>query len=631
MIVRPRNQIARLADCARLVTRHQAADDDNRGSRETARHALDRTLDRAIDISAYDRDVLVVEHTQGQRGGAVEGARHPLRTVRNLALDAFRMAQPGFPISMHFSPGRPTETSNEHGSLTATARNCMQIRRWQGRCASRPPKRSRSRAAMITASDEIAELLATYATEADDTLDSAATDAAKAVLFDALAVAAGALRHRAAQAARRYAYRFPAGEKGCTIWGTARRTSAEAATLANGVLLRCYDYNDLYVGKRSAAHPSDIVAGLIAMAEWTGASGRQLLSSLALGYEITLDLLDTLATGPAGWDYANLTAIGAACAVARLIGLNRAQTREALAITVVPHLASDEIESGDLNARGDLTMWKRFNGADAIRQAVYACLLAEAGAEGVVRPFTGKLGLLNKLRADDDPLPYLRARVAERRRLSRIGQVTMKRWPVGSRAQSAIQAALAARAKLADPAQIESIRVAADPSAYEHLVRSRQDAWHPMSRETADHSLPYIVAAAVLDGMVGTDSFAPRLVLDPARQRFVEKVQVSPRTAKAGPGDVAVGYASLYRTQVEIALQDGTILTGDAAVPPGHPDHRFTAADLETKLREAAAADIDVDALAKALWAADRLASVGELTALIAARPGQDLDGESAQ
>ena len=488
-------------------------------------------------------------------------------------------------------------------------------------------------AALSAPQDEIASLLAGYAAEADLTLGSEATLATKRALFDAIAVALGAFRHRAAQAARRYAYRFPAGAEGCLIWGTSRRASPEAATLANGVLLRCYDYNDLYVGKRSAAHPSDIIPGLVAVAESADVSGRALLSAIALGYEITLDLLDTLAMAPGGWDYVNLTSIAATCSVGRLMGLDRDQMREALAITVMPHFASDEVESGDLNARGDLTMWKRFNGADAIRQAVYACTLARCGVEGVVRPFIGKLGLLSKLQSSDYALVHLRDRmrdrIANRTVLSRVTQVTMKRWPVGSRAQSAIQAALAARAMVGDPTRIKEVRVSVDPSAYEHLVRSRKDPWRPISRETADHSLPFIVATAVLDGYVTAQSFSPGRVLDAGRQSFLHKVSITPG-GRAASGGVAEGYASVYRTEVQIEMLDGTTVSGAGDVPPGHPDNPLSQRDLEDKLRESAADDVDVGPLTKSLWTLETVDSVRRLTGQLAVGPSRDIDSEIA-
>src|SRR5262249_56681141 len=103
-----------------------------------------------------------------------------------------------------------------------------------------------------------------------------------------------------------------------------------------------------------------------------------------------------------------------------------------------------------------------------------------------------------------------------------------KRWPVGSRAQAAIAAAIEARRGVARVEDITAVRVRTSDAVYEHLVRSRPAPWAPISRETADHSLPYIVASAVLDGRVGTDSFAPSRVLDPERQAFLKKVEVTP-------------------------------------------------------------------------------------------------------
>src|SRR5690242_17506464 len=441
---------------------------------------------------------------------------------------------------------------------------------------------------LSTAPDEIAALIADFAAQAPAALDARATRAAKAVVIDSLAVAMGALAHPAAQAARRHAYRFATPE-GCVIWGSTRRAAPELAALTNGVLLRCYDYNDFFVGRRNSGHPSDMVAGVIAAAEWADVDGATLLSALALGYEVVAAAFDAFSTAPGGWDYTNLVAPGATCAIARVLGLDSGQIREALAMTVVPHFACDEIESGELNQRGDLTMWKRFNGSDAVRNALQACLLAQVGVEGAVRPFVGKQGFVQKLaNKSEEVLPVLKDRLAPQRPFSRIAETNMKRWPVGSLAQSAIQAALAARAKVSDPARIKQVRVFAEEGAYDHLVKIRAAPYAPISRETADHSLPYIVAAAVLDGHVRTDTFAPSRVLDPARRKFVaEKVKAAPEAAL---GTIAGGkhkrHAAGYLGRVEIELLDGTVVHGEAKPFPGHPKNPFSDNDLDEKLKE---------------------------------------------
>src|SRR5262249_61504179 len=127
-----------------------------------------------------------------------------------------------------------------------------------------------------------------------------------------------------------------------------------------------------------------------------------------------------------------------------------------------------------------------------------ARLLEQVGVDAAVRPFVGRNGFIQKLANKEDPVPILRERLNPRVPLGRVNEAFLKRWPVGSLAQSAIQAALEARSQIKDLSSVRHVRVFAEEGAYDHLVKIRQDPWKPISRETADHSLPYIVAAAGL-------------------------------------------------------------------------------------------------------------------------------------
>ena len=204
--------------------------------------------------------------------------------------------------------------------------------------------------------DKLLTACAKFATGVSGELDAQSLQAAKLALMDALAVSLGALPHPAAQIARKYAGLFPTAG-GATVWGSGDVVNVEAATLVNGVPLRGYDYNDFYFGK-AAGHPSDIIPGLLALAEWRRYSGSEVLTALAIGYDVCISLFDTFDIDANGWDYPMLVSVAAVCAFARLIGLTKAQTREAIAIAVVSHFVSDESESHELNARGDLTMWE---------------------------------------------------------------------------------------------------------------------------------------------------------------------------------------------------------------------------------------------------------------------------------
>ena len=128
---------------------------------------------------------------------------------------------------------------------------------------------------MSEAPDEVAALIADFTTSVSGNLDPRSERAAKAVVMDSIAVAMGALAHPAAQAARRHAARFVLAENGCIIWGARTRTTPEIAALTNGVLLRCYDYNDFFVGERNSGHGSDMVSAVVAAAEWQNVSGAK--------------------------------------------------------------------------------------------------------------------------------------------------------------------------------------------------------------------------------------------------------------------------------------------------------------------------------------------------------------------
>ena len=160
-------------------------------------------------------------------------------------------------------------------------------------------------------------------------------------------------------------------------------------------------------------------------------------------------------------------------------------------------------------------------------------------------------------------------------------------------------------------------------------------AWHPISRETADHSLPYIVAAAVLDGLVRTDSFTPRQVRDPARQRFLkEKVVASPapELGTLAGGKLKRAQAG-YLSRVEIETTDGEVVHGAAAPSPGHPKNPFSDADLAAKLSENVepfAGPARTQELTKVLFSIEQIKNVRELTVLLALDANSGVDTKIA-
>ena len=256
---------------------------------------------------------------------------------------------------------------------------------------------------------------------------------------------------------------------------------------------------------------------------------------------------------------------------------------------------------------------------------LYSCYLASAGVEGPVRAYTGELGFLKLIGAGRDTVERLREGLHVDQPLRGIGRTMFKRWPVGSRGQSAIRAALEARAHVSDIAAIKAVRVTTDAEAYEHLVAIRTNPWSPHSRETADHSMPYIVAAAVIEGSIRPSSFAQSTVNDPTRSAFLaERVTVERATS------LSLGAASGYLTRVEIEMMDGHVFAGDAKPAPGHQLSPFSDHDVEEKLFENVEpilGSAQVGRIAAALWSIDSLDDVRTLTALFRA-DGLNVDDE---
>lgn len=356
--------------------------------------------------------------------------------------------------------------------------------------------------------------------------------AARLTLLDSIGVGLGTHDHPAVAAARHYVERYVAGAEAARVWGTDTTSTVEGALLANTVPLRCYDFNDVLHGASGqAGHPSDFIPGLIAVAEAEGRSGRDLLDAVIAAYDATKLLFDSFNVSQRGWDYANLVGLGAVCGFAALSRLAPEEAAHALGIFASSHIATNQLESGDLSSSGNLTMWKRFNGADAVLAALRACRLASCGVEAPANSLLGDHGFYRQL-SDDNADPVISEHDADDAAPRGIELTEFKQWPVGTRAQSAIMAALECRAQLAVDQPISSVTVEVESAVAEHLVRA--EAFGPHSRETADHSLPFIVALALLEGDVTIDHFnTERFFHEPRVNDLLTKIQIKPSPASA--------------------------------------------------------------------------------------------------
>ena len=150
-----------------------------------------------------------------------------------------------------------------------------------------------------------------------------------------------------------------------TVWGSTIKTTPENAAFANGVMTRLLDISDTYLGK-SRGHPSDMNAGIIAVAESIHADGKSLINAITLAYDVYCSFCDAIDVNAKGWDQPVYGVLGCVLGVGKLLKLNHDQMANAVSLALAPNMALAQAR------RGHLSNWKGCAGANASRNAVFA-------------------------------------------------------------------------------------------------------------------------------------------------------------------------------------------------------------------------------------------------------------------
>ena len=462
-----------------------------------------------------------------------------------------------------------------------------------------PPAKPRtSRTIMST---PLAQRLAEYAVSLSyDQLDAKTVHEVKRRLLDSLACCLGAYEADAAACARRVATRVR-GEPGATFLGGAAPTSPELAAFVNGVLIRYLDYNDTYLSKEPA-HPSDNFSVALAAAEVAGRSGCDLIAAAVLGYEIQCRLCDAQSIRARGWDHVTYGAFSTAALSAKLLGLDVERATHALNLAGTPNVALRQTRAGELS------MWKGCAFANAARNGLFAALLAAEGMTGPSPIFEGEMGFERQVSGPLD-LPAWGGRDGAE---FMIHQTSIKYWPAEYHSQSAIQAALEIRPQPANLADVAAIDIHTFDAAVD-IIGKDPEKWRPQTRETADHSLPYCTAVALVDGEVGLRQFAPERFTDPELIALVAKVKVHRDAA------LSRRYPAGIPNRVVVRQHDGVEFTSEVEFPRGHARNPMTDAEVEEKFRRLAAGRVNEetqDRIISLIWNLDSLDRIGDLLTL---------------
>ena len=414
--------------------------------------------------------------------------------------------------------------------------------------------------------DDLTRFIADYAANLSfEELPDEVVHAATQRMVDSLACAIAAFECELVEIGLRLARGAVPERYSGRILGFGERSTAETAAFVNTSMIRALDFNDQYPG----GHPSDCLGAYLAIAEAAGADGRRLLSSMVVAYEIFVRLNDATSLRTKGWDQGFVIGVCTAAGVGHLLRLPPEVIGEAIAITAVANIPMRNTRAGELS------LWKGAATAFATRNGLFATLLAAEGMTGDDKPFEGKHGLWDLITG-----PFELAPLPRRGGNFRTGEVQLKYWPVEYNAQLVVWAALELSSK-ADRRDLAAIDVGTYAFAYSE-IGSEPEKWDPKTRETADHSLPYIFARTLVDGTITVDSFKEAAYRDPSLRPLMQKIRVH-----LDP-EVDALYPRVVSMKVEAATGRGEHISFMSCDPLGHNKNPMQDKDIQDKFMRAA-------------------------------------------
>ena len=346
------------------------------------------------------------------------------------------------------------------------------------------------------------------------------------------------------------------GKLNSHIYFSKAKASAEVSAFINGTMTRYMDYNDTYLSKE-AIHPSDNIAPIFSIAEALGYKGENALKAIWLSYQIACSLADSSSIRDRGWDHVLYISISSAVGIAHLMNLPREKFINAIRLAINNNISLRQTRVGALS------MWKGCTVGDASRNSVFAALLASNGLTGPSPIFEGTNGMFSQVSG----------KLSLNLKKEFPTKTMIKEYPVEYHAMNAVEAALSLRDKA--NSGIKSIDVETFNAAYDIIAKGNEKL-RPRNKETADHSMQYIIAYSLLYGEPSTNSYSKRFLSDKKIISLIDKtnVHVSPKLNALYP----------KYTPVKITIKVGSREFSEyVKVQKGHPENPFGWNDIKSK------------------------------------------------
>jgi 2-methylcitrate dehydratase len=399
--------------------------------------------------------------------------------------------------------------------------------------------------------DSTTHTLASYAAGLSyDGLTASAIHECKRRIIDTLACATAAFDAEPVAIARRMA-RSRSSSHPARVLGDGTATTPEFAAFVNGAMIRFLDWNDTLILEGSG-HPSDAFGAVLAVADARGLGGRELIVGTVIAYEMFRAIAAQVNLRERGWDQSLYLTLGAAASAGRLHGLSTEQIGEAIAIAVTANVATRQTRAGELG------MWKGLATPLAASNGVLAALMAAEGITGPTAAFEGHHGVYDQVTGalqiappgGQDGQPFA------------VEASHFKFYPAEAHSQAPVQMVVALRDRVAVE-DIEKLHVDTYWMTYSE-IGSEPAKWDPRTRETADHSLPYLLAVALQDGSISTHSFELDRILDPSLRPIMQRITVSENP------DYSARFPAEMTSRIEITTRSGERIVEQSSYPKGH-------------------------------------------------------------
>ncbi len=387
-----------------------------------------------------------------------------------------------------------------------------------------------------------------------------------------------------------------------TLLGTRIKSSPDHATFNNAYSTRYLDWMDTYLSKEPA-HPSDNIASILAVAEAEESTGKDVILATVLAYEIQCRLCDAASLRARGWDHVNYLLVSSALSASKLMGLDAEKMAQAVKIAL-----------NDLSTRqnrvGELSNWKAAACANATRNGVFASMLASRGFTGPFQIFEGRWGFQNQL---SGPFDLDLESFGRKGGDFMLDATYIKKHDAEYHSQSAVDAALELRKNIKSIGDVESVLVETHEAGFTIIGHREKEPekWDPKTRETADHSMPYIVAIALMDGEVTEKQYEVKRFRDKKTLAFLDRITVveKPEFTKAYAKDGIIN-------KITIKLKDGRAVSKQVGFPRGHPKNPMSDKEVEDKFGYLAGSVLkknQVGGALKFLWKFEKAKDMNEL------------------